>query len=57
VLDLFPRRGGAASDVPHHLRIAIEVVQLVHVVMGKPAEKEPFSLEEDVQPGSPDTDR
>src|SRR5690606_38772367 len=52
LLDLDTRRGSAPADVPHDLRIAVQLDQQVHVIAGEPAEHEPLGLEYDVHHSS-----
>src|SRR4029453_10211938 len=48
VLDLAPRRRPTAVDEAHHLRIAVELDEVVHVVLGEPSQHQAFGLEKDV---------
>ena len=46
VLDLCARRAAAAGDVVHHLRIAVELDQVVDVVSGEPTQDQALCLQE-----------
>jgi hypothetical protein len=46
VFDLCARRAATAGDVAHHIRIAVEVDQIVDVVSGEPTQDQALCLQE-----------
>src|SRR5207248_689006 len=47
-LDLLARRCAAAGDVVHHLRVAVELDELVDVVRGESPQRQSLCLQEDL---------